>query len=289
MTVIVTGAAGFIGSHLARSLENKKKVIYCDVKEGNFISPYHCVNILKTSTEDIECVYHLGAISSTTETNLSYLTENNIQISSKLMDICIQKRVPFVYASSASVYGLGSEGFSEDAPLSPLNYYAISKAAVDMYALQKIQDNPGAKIYGLRYFNVYGNGEDHKGNMASPVHKFLKQARSSGNIKIFEGSDNFRRDFVHVQDVVSATINISSAAPAGIYNVGAGVSRTFQEVAEIIAKLTGASIEEIAFPNHLKGKYQSFTESNNLKINATNHSTHRLSLEQGIVEVFNGS
>ena len=177
------------------------------------------------------------------------------------MDICIENEIPFVYASSASVYGLGEFGFSEDSRLNPLNYYAISKASFDMFVGKKILDNPKANIVGLRYFNVYGHNEDHKGDMASPVHKFLMQSKNS-KIRVFEGSENFRRDFVHVDDVVDITKAAIDFMP-GIYNVGTGISRTFLEVAEIISRITGAEIEEIPFPDHLVGKYQDFTCSDN--------------------------
>ena len=205
------------------------------------------------------------------------------------MDICIERRIPLVYASSASVYGLGDKGFTESAGTTPLNYYAISKAVVDMYAQQKIEDNPEAKIFGLRYFNVYGAGEEHKQDMASPVYKFLKQARQSGQIDIFEGSDGFLRDFVHVSDIVSMTMAATSFTAPGIYNAGTGISRSFDEVAAIVASLTGASIREVDFPPHLRGKYQTFTQSDNGKINLNGYLRPRLTLEEGIAEVFNGS
>ena len=289
MTVIVTGAAGFIGSHLKTQLGLTKSVICCDPASDEMMEPHICLNTLQDKSLDIECVYHLGAISSTTETDIGKLTENNIKLSAVLMDICIERGIPLVYASSASVYGLGTNGFIEDVQPTPLNYYAISKTVVDMYAQQKIQDNPEAKIFGLRYFNVYGNGEEHKQDMASPVHKFLNQARHNGQIKVFEGSDSFLRDFVHVSDVVSMTIAASEFAVPGIYNVGTGISRSFQDVASIVAKLTGASIKEVDFPAHLKGKYQAFTQSDNTKINFNGYAQPRLALEEGIAEVFNGS
>jgi ADP-L-glycero-D-manno-heptose 6-epimerase len=168
-------------------------------------------------------------------------------LSCELLEACIARDIPFIYASSASVYGLGASGFSEDTPLAPLNYYAISKAYFDTVVSQKIIDNPNAKIVGLRYFNVYGSGEEHKGDMASPIHKFFKQAGEKGEIQIFKGSENYLRDFIHVSDIVRITKNAISLAP-GIYNVGTGKARSFYDVANIISNITGAAIKEIPFP-----------------------------------------
>jgi ADP-L-glycero-D-manno-heptose 6-epimerase len=152
-----------------------------------------------------------------------------------------------------------------------------------------MKDHPHARIYGLRYFNVYGRGEEQKGAMASPVHKFLKQAFLENEIQIFEGSENFSRDFIHVNDVVAITNAAANFTQSGIYNVGTGTSRSFLEVAQIIGSLTKTPVREIPFPSHLRGKYQAFTKSENIKINSTGYPLKRVSLEDGILEVFNGS
>ena len=279
---LVTGAKGFIGSHLVEKLD--ANVARCDPADPMLIQPKLCTRYLNMASWDIECAFHLGAISSTAETDISKLTESNIFYSCQLLDFCIERSVPFVYASSASVYGLATNGFKEDGPLAPLNYYAISKTAFDMYALQKMKDNPTAKIVGLRYFNVYGKNETHKGNMASPVHKFIRQAHESGTIKIFEGSEKFVRDFVHVDDVVDITI-AAKDFESGIYNVGTAEARSFVDVARIIADLTDANIVEIPFPDYLEGKYQEYTCSDNAKINSTGYTANRISLEEGVKRV----
>jgi ADP-L-glycero-D-manno-heptose 6-epimerase len=279
VSALVTGAAGFIGSNLADKLSNK---LCCDIDKPGMYDPASALKILEAGGVDV--VYHLGAISSTTETSLSKISYHNIHFSSQLLDICIERNIPFIYASSASVYGLGKFGFSECTQMTPLNYYAISKASFDTFAKRKMLDHPNAKIVGLRYFNVYGHNEDHKEDMASPVHKFLEQSKT-GNIKIFEGSENFKRDFVHVDDAVDITKDAKDFK-SGIYNVGTGVSRTFLEVAEIISSLTNAKIEEIPFPDHLIGKYQDFTCSDNSEINNV-YSLKRISLEEGIKKVYN--
>lgn len=278
MGVLITGAAGFIGSHLVNECND---VICVDPRNIDMASSDDIEEILESFS--IDAVYHLGAISSTTETNTVKIVKNNILLSSSILEKCIKMSIPFVYASSASVYGLGSSGFNEDVPTTPLNYYAISKSTFDQIALQKIKDNPHANIVGLRYFNVYGSGEDHKKDMASPIHKFLNQSKEFGVIKLFEGSEKYCRDFVHVSDVVNITKEAKSF-PSGIYNVGSGTSRSFYDVAKIISETTGSKILEIPFPQHLIGKYQDWTCSDNSKIDKLYPST-RDTLENGIRKV----
>lgn len=269
----VTGADGFIGSHLCEKITNFIKL------DENF-------RPCEYSGQKPEAVFHLGAISATTTTDTRDLAWYNILSSCKMLEWCVENRVPFVYASSASVYGLGDNGFTEDAMVTPMNYYAISKASFDMFALQKINDNPDAKIFGLRYFNVYGTNEHHKGDMASPIYKFTKQANDTGEIKVFEGSEKYIRDFISVEDVVDITLAAKEFKNSGIYNVGTGSPRSFLDVANIISAHTNAQVVEIPFPEHLKGKYQAFTKSNNLKLlNAYDHVF--LTLEQGIEKCIN--
>jgi len=274
--VLITGSSGFIGSHLTKLFDNFTP---CDLDcfDGKNSQEYA---LMKITNKEVIAVYHLGAISSTTETDIGLISDTNITLSSVLLDACIEAGIPFVYASSASVYGLGKNGFCEDTVLTPLNYYAISKSAFDKIAMQKIIDNPSSEIVGLRYFNVYGPGEEHKHDQASPVHKFLKQARTNGRIKIFEGSHGFKRDFIHVDNVAQITKS-AIFFDSGIYNVGTNNPRSFFDVAKIISDLTGADIEEVAFPSHLIGKYQDYTCSDNSKINSQ-ISSDRIDLEEGI-------
>jgi ADP-L-glycero-D-manno-heptose 6-epimerase len=282
MAILVTGAAGFIGTHLVESLRTEGfSVVECDIAPGSFKNPKDI--ILNFEKYDIEKIYHLGAISSTTEYNIEKLVNSNILLAATLIQKAIEQNIPFVYASSASVYGRGTstDDFREDKICAPLNYYAISKYSVDMLAMQKLQDNSKAQIVGLRYYNVYGEGETKKKNMSSPIHQFFKQAKSSGHITLFSNSDNYKRDFVHVTDVVSITKD-SSTYPSGIYNVGTGTARSFATIAKLISGYTQAPITEIPFPKNLRGKYQEYTCSNNEKINKVSRITTRISLEDGI-------
>lgn len=278
MKCVITGTNGFIAGHLLKLFNNPIK---CDLNHTKY-NPETLLSLIDTMK--IDCLFHLGAISSTTETDITKICKNNIYFSAQLLEKCISLNIPFVYSSSASVYGLGTNGFNENSITSPLNYYAISKDCFDRLVLNKIKDNPKSKIIGLRYFNVYGPGELHKKDMASPVHKFLKSARETKKINIFEGSENFLRDFIDVRDVARITKE-SINYPSGIYNVGTGKPRSFLDIAKIIKEITNSSITTVPFPEHLKGKYQSFTCSNNNKIKSVEIDNSRISLEDGIMNV----
>lgn len=269
---LVTGTKGFIASHLCERLDN-------------FMECNEIFEVEKFTGELPKAVFHLGAKASTAISDTRELAHWNILSSCKLLEWCIDNNIPFVYASSVSVYGPANHGFKEDVPMEPINYYAISKAAFDMFVLQKIKDRPDAKIFGLRYYNVYGSNEHNKGDSVSPVTKFIKQAKETGQIKVFEGSESYFRDFVSVDDVVDITLAAKDFKNAGIYNVGTGIPRTFLDIAKIISERTGSKIIKIPFPDHLIGKYQAFTKSDNTKLfDACKHKF--LTLEQGIDKYF---
>tara|TARA_A200000113_G_C8808425_1_gene336410 strand:- start:173 stop:994 length:822 start_codon:yes stop_codon:yes gene_type:complete len=241
---MITGSAGFIGSHFAKQYEQ-----YLGVEQHN------AIHILERFTrwQDIDEIIHMGAISSTTETDLNKLHFYNVELTLKLFEKAIEYQIPVRYASSASVYGTFING-----TINPLNYYAMTKAQVDYW----VQDNIDRfhKIQGFRFFNVYGDGEEHKGNQRSPISKFTEEAKMTGKIKIFEGSENMLRDFIFVDDIVRIVPN--NREGSGIFDLGSTYTYSFRDIAEIIAKKYGAEIIEIPFPEHLKGKYQYFTKSN---------------------------
>lgn len=241
--VMITGVNGFIGSHFAKQYKN-----YLGVEQSNALAIIERFN----RWEDLHEIIHMGAISSTTETDLNKLHFYNVELTIKLFEKAIEYQIPVRYASSASVYGTKVDG-----TINPLNYYAMTKAQVDYW----VEDNIDRflKVQGFRFFNVYGDGESHKGNQQSPISKFTEQARTTGVIKIFEGSENMFRDFVFVDDIIRIVPN--NREGSGIFDLGSTYTRSFRDIAEIIAKKEGAEIIEIPFPEHLKGKYQFMTRS----------------------------
>jgi len=241
--IIVTGSKGFIGKNLIESLGDSLFLVDKDDKEAVFNIDWSTVTH----------VYHMGAISDTTEKDIDLIYRNNIDYSIRLFEKAIQNKTPVTYASSASVYGT-----SRIYEINPLNYYAMSKATLDLWVADNI--DRFELIRGYRFFNVYGKYEDHKGSQASPVHQFTKQAKETGTIKVFEnilGIGDGQRDFIWVGDVVRTMID--DTRPSGIYNLGTGTPMRFSEVAKLIAQKYNATIEEIPFPKGLLSKYQYYT------------------------------
>lgn len=257
--ILVTGAAGFIGSNFIKYLNAKGITDICasdyltngkqftnltNCRYSNFITPGKIDSGL---LKYISKVFHFGANSNTTEWNGELVLERNYNYTVELITMCIAKNVPISYASSASVYGNGG---------GPLNLYAYSKWLVDEWVRGKLATNPALKIQGFRYFNVWGPGEWHKGSQASPFWQFEQQALETGEIRVFEGSENYLRDFVHVDVVCDTQYKLSGVNESGIWDLGTGKQLSFLEVAEDVASKTGAKIVEIPFPEHLKEHYQ---------------------------------
>lgn len=280
--IVVTGGDGFIGSNIIKAVRERitTDVLCVDYtnerQNGRWCHPDDFLRY-GDHFRDIEAIFHNGANSSTTATNVFDVMHKNFDYPATLLMRCIRDGVKFIYASSASVYGDGP--FVESAPKQPKNLYAKSKSIFDDYA--DIFSNNKGLVTGLRYFNVYGRNEEFKGDMASVIYKFYKQYKETGSIKLFENSQNYRRDFIHIDDVVDVNLSFFESGIGGIYNVGTGVSRSFRDIADIFVKRYNCKIEEIPMPVNLIGKYQTFTESDNRKTLSQINKTF-MSLEQGV-------
>ena len=241
MNILLTGYKGFIGSHMLTALESA----------GHNVSTYEWGEVLP-GIIDQDWVIHIGAISSTTERDIDKVLRQNFDFSCQLYDVCKTFGVNFQYSSSASVYGLVST-FREDAPPDPRTPYAWSKYLFERY----VQEHSGGNIVqGFRYFNVYGpEGEEHKGDQASPFSKFKKQAEETGRITVFEGSEQFQRDFIHVSKIVDTHLKFLNVGESGIWNVGTGKTMSFMDV----AKSFNVPIDIIPMPENIKDSYQKYT------------------------------
>lgn len=246
MKVLVTGYKGFIGQHAVFKLQ-QLDIPFVTYEWGE---EYPSLN-------DITHVMHFGAISSTTETDWNKVMEQNYDFSRKLLSDCNFHDIHFQWSSSASIYGLGLD-FKEDAPPDPRTPYAVSKYLFERYATQWVSTR--IPIQAFRYFNVYGDyGEEHKGDQASPHHKFRKQIKETGVIKLFEGSENFKRDFIHVNEVLDIQFAFLDKPLSGVWNIGTGKAKSFLDVAKDICLEQGATIEFIPMPENLKNSYQKYT------------------------------
>jgi ADP-L-glycero-D-manno-heptose 6-epimerase len=283
--IIVTGGAGFIGSNLIKALNQRgytkiivvdnltkgekfKNLVDCDIydyqEKAFFLKRIVTREYFASS---IEAFFHQGACSDMREWDGHYLMRNNYDYSKTMLHYCLSRNVPFIYASSASVYGKGPVFREERSQESPLTMYGYSKFLFDQYVRQLIE-TATSPIVGLRYFNVYGLGEQHKGPMASVAYHFNQQLLNHGSVKVFEGCDGYsngeqRRDFISVEDVVKVNLwFMDNPKLSGIFNVGTGRSHTFNEIANAVIAWHGrGSIQYIPFPEDLKRYYQSFTEA----------------------------
>ena len=285
--IIVTGGAGFIGCNLVRGLNGageKDILVVDDLTDGSKfrnlndcdISDYWDITELdrfldqrRTFPAKPTALFHQGACTVTTERDGRYMMQNNYTCSKQLLHYCLGNQIPFIYASSGSVYGTGRSFVEAADHESPVNVYGYSKYLFDMHVRKHALSAPGrSQVVGLRYFNVYGPHEQHKQSMASVMFHFNKQILASGSIRLFRGSGGFangeqRRDFVHVDDVVSANLwFLQNTGVSGIFNIGTGVSRSFNDVAREVIRWHGrGQIEYIDFPQELRDSYQSFTEA----------------------------
>jgi ADP-L-glycero-D-manno-heptose 6-epimerase len=305
---VVTGAAGFIGSHLAEALARRGHVVVASdhmtsddrwrnldaAGIAHFVKPDRLADTLLSGRfGDIAAVFHQGACSDTTERDAAFVFERNYHSSVELLDVAQRLSVPFVYASSASVYGNSFRIGSMEREEAPLNTYAYSKLLFDRYIRQRFAEERTAGIVGLRYFNVYGEREGHKGRMASVVHHFWGQARADGEVRLFEGTGEYgdgeqRRDFVYVDDVVAANLHFGLDAPTfAICDVGTGEPRAFNDIARVVQERTGCRITYIPFPADLVGRYQHWTCADSATLAAAGFPAgHRFTpLETGVGNV----
>ena len=256
MKILVTGNEGFIGKNVAGYLQ----------QQGHEVEGWEWQPGVIPSTEDYDWCIHLGAISSTAYTDVDQILEQNFEFTVRLAQICENFGTNFQYASSASVYG-PTDHFTENGPLLPQSPYAWSKYLFDRFINQYI-DEFQIKIQGFRYFNVYGPNETHKGDQASPYTKFTQQALDNGVVKLFEGSENYKRDFVCVEDICRLHDKMMGVDSSGIFNVGTGVATSFDTVGRTIAKKYSADVQYIPMPENLKTQYQKYTCANLDKLNS---------------------
>ena len=318
--IVITGAAGFVGSNLIKALNDRgetdiiavdnltngdkfRNMVDCQIADYLDKEEFLRKLSLGAFDEDISVVLHQGACSNTMEGDGRYMMENNYRYSAELLDFCQSEEVPFIYASSAAVYGGGST-FREDPQFErPLNVYGYSKFLFDSLVRRRWGDNT-AQVIGLRYFNVYGPREAHKARMASVAYHFFNQYRAEGRVKLFEGSGGYeageqRRDFVSVDDVVGVNLHfMANPDRSGIFNVGTGRAQTFNEVAvatinalrspqgedplslqEMLAK---GLIEYVAFPAGLRERYQSFTQADLSQLRRVGYKAPFQTVENGV-------
>lgn len=301
--ILVTGGFGFIGSNLIRILNAKginEIIVVDDLSDGLKMtnlngcefSHYYDVNRFFTDFDDwkeIKFIFHEGAISSTREMNGTLMMERNYDFSLKLFHKAFEYRIPFQYASSASVYGNIPPNVmvTEEAPTSPQTPYAFTKNLFDQKINKLLSSEHFPKmefnVQGLRYFNVYGSNEIHKKDQASPITKFTLQAKHTGIIRLFEGSENIYRDFVCVDDVIQAKIELAfNRMNSGIFNIGTGVPVSFSTVAHLISQKIPCRIEIVPFPNEFRNAYQYWTCADISKLRNAGVRTHFRTIEDYI-------
>ena len=282
--IVVTGGAGFIGANIVHALNQRGEtdiLVVDDLTDGtrfrnlaelditDYMDKHEFLEKVKANAlpGGIRAVFHEGACSDTTEWDGKFMMENNYTYSKELLHWCMHRKVPFLYASSAAVYGASDEFREERGCEKPLNVYGYSKWQFVQY-VRKMLPVADSQIVGFRYFNVYGPREQHKGKMASVAYHLHEQIKAGQNPKLFEGWDGYpdggqQRDFVFVDDVCKVNLwFFDNPEKSGIFNLGTGRAQSFLEVAEAVIEYhQKGKVEFIPFPDELKGRYQSFTQA----------------------------
>ncbi|AGY90973.1 nucleotide-sugar epimerase [Spiribacter curvatus] len=302
--IVVTGGAGFIGSNLVHGLNARGRedvVVVDDLTNGEKFLNIRDARIahyldqdafldwlVENGDETVDAVFHLGACSDTTEWDGRYMMENNYEFSRQSLEISLAYKIPFIYASSAAVYGSNTDFKEEIGAEKPLNMYGYSKALFDRYVADKLP-TAHSQIAGLRYFNVYGPREFHKGRMASIARHHYRQLRADGVVKLFEGNDGYgageqQRDFVHVNDAVRVNLwLLDNPAVSGVFNCGTGFAEPFNEVARSVIRHAGSGdIDYIPFPDDLRGVYQSYTQADLTALRAAGYSEPFMPVAEGV-------
>ena len=304
--MVVTGGAGFIGSNLVQALldrghddiivvddleDGHKFVNIADLPIADYIDKDDFLGHLASDSgfaKSLDAIFHQGACSATTEWDGRYMMKNNYTYSQVLLHHCLDRKTPYIYASSAAVYG-GSKQFVED-PLfeTPLNVYGYSKLQFDRY-VRRVVSSTDSQVVGLRYFNVYGPREQHKGSMASVAFHFNNQVLEDDEARLFEGSGGYGdgeqlRDFVYVDDVCDVNLwFLDNPDASGIFNAGTGRSQSFNDVANAVIAWHGkGKIRYIPFPDHLKGAYQSYTQADLTQLRQTGCDIEFRPVEEGV-------
>lgn len=328
MYYVVTGACGFIGANLVKALNERgitdiiavdnltradKFLNLADCEIADYLDKREFLDMVENGQFDggVDAILHQGACSDTMETDGRYMMANNYRFSLALLDFSAEQETPFLYASSASVYGGGGVFREEREFESPLNVYGYSKFLFDQVVRRRIgpnATNADSQVAGFRYFNVYGPREQHKGRMASVAFHHFNQYRADGKVRLFEGYGGYgngeqRRDFVYVGDVVKVNMDFLESRTSGIFNLGTGRAQSFNELAaatvnacralegkpaQSVAELVAQGIiEYIPFPDALKGKYQSFTEADLSGLRAAGYQEAFATVEEGVAEYVN--
>lgn len=311
--IIITGGVGFIGSQVLAALEEvENNIAVVDVfgsdekwrnvskrRTTTFISPDSIFDFLEKHKKAIRLVLHFGGISSTMEKNVDIIVKNNINLSIDLYEYCIDNKIRFIYASSAATYGNGTNGlldrddveYLDD--LRPLNAYGWSKHCIDkhIWSTDNRKQSLENGVVALKFFNVYGPNEYHKGNQCSVIYSFYNQLKQGNTLQLFKSykpeynNGEQCRDFIWIQDCVNVVLwMIKHPTVSGIYNVGSGTPRTFNDVANIISSVLKkeCAIEYIEMPKGLKEQYQYHTQANISKLRSVGYNLPMTSLEEGI-------